>query len=784
MSIVVRLATAARHVSGPVIAAAIAAALLSADAHGQTVDFDTAARALTDLRLDQGAVASVASIELRREEGRIDLVEGTLTLLEPIDGHRVGAVFDGTGRFRLSAPIAIEAERIETLYGERDVDATFEGAFLLFTDGTLAELADAGVEFSAGEPGRRAEDLLDDADEYLVDDDTKDVVRSVLRSVLHPDRPEYEYFHAHMFRGGERRADDDMFFDVDRSSLEEVSFGRAVSGDTYELIASFRPGRFYLGDPAARQATKIGVVISHYEIDATIESNLDFTAEAHLILEPVIEGGSWVAFGLTTLVEVDSLRWASGERADYRRGKDGYDLWLRIPDRIAAGTPATLTLWYHSDDLLEDTRDWYYLRSATAWYPRHGSHRATFDLTFRTPRDREIQSVGEQTENRVDGDTRTTRWVTPFASTHASFNYGEMVASRITDPRIPPVELTMNEAAHRTISRQRAALTGLPEADLDNVRTVVESDLANSISFFQTWFGTPPMTDLRVTEIPFNHGQAFPGMIHLSWITYEGMGDEGYDEMFRAHEVAHQWWGLGVEPHTYRDRWIAEGFAEFAGLWYLNTVLQEPEKYLDRLRDTKDDILSRRDKAGPIGLGTRAGSRDHPRDYQRMIYDKGAWVLHMLRNLFVDLETLDETRFVNLLRDFYRRHVGGEATTVDFQRVVEEHIGMDMGWFFDQWVNSSRIPDYRVSYCGVESEDGQFMVTARVEQERVPDTFQMLVPIRLDFGDEGSARFRIRVGGPLSEVPFPPLPRKPDRIVFNEFESVLADVDDDGWKCD
>ena len=67
------------------------------------------------------------------------------------------------------------------------------------------------------------------------------------------------------------------------------------------------------------------------------------------------------------------------------------------------------------------------------------------------------------------------------------------------------------------------------------------------------------------TEIPYFHGEAWPGVIGLSWVTFQQTREEGFDQVFRAHEVGHQWWGIGVDYATYHDRWMSEGFSDFAG---------------------------------------------------------------------------------------------------------------------------------------------------------------------------------------------------------------------------
>ena len=237
-----------------------------------------------------------------------------------------------------------------------------------------------------------------------------------------------------------------------------------------------------------------------------------------------------------------------------------------------------------------------------------------------------------------------------------------------------------------------------------------------------------------------------------------------------------------MQPATYHDRWLSEGFSEFAGLWYMGRIRGSDELFSDRLKETREAILKRRDEAAPIWLGPRVGTSEHPEDYTTIVYRKGAWVLHMLRNLFVDLETGNEELFVNLMRDFYLQYFGQTATTQQFQQMVEQHTGISMDRFFQQWVYGSAIPTYHFSYKLEELESGEYKATVRVRQENVPDDFQMLVPILIDFGAQGSAWVRINVHGPLTEESLPILPMKPNRLELNPFEAVLAETKREGWR--
>jgi len=262
--------------------------------------------------------------------------------------------------------------------------------------------------------------------------------------------------------------------------------------------------------------------------------------------------------------------------------------------------------------------------------------------------------------------------------------------------------------------------------------------------------------------------------------TFQAMTDSGYDEILRSHEVAHQWWGIAVEPASYRDVWLSEGFAEFSGLWYMQLILKDNEKFFRHLKHWRREIRSRRNDAPPIGIGWRAEQLNF-RDYTLMTYHKGAWVLQMLRNLLINLRTMNEDVFIGTMQDFYSEYRGRRASTQDFQRIVEQHLGSDMSWFFDEWVRGNAIPKYVFSWRAEPAQGGHYTLQLRVRQEDVPEHFVMPVPVKIGFADETMyAYVRIKVTGPVTEAALD-LPAEPTRVEFNPLESVLADVKEEEW---
>jgi len=137
-----------------------------------------------------------------------------------------------------------------------------------------------------------------------------------------------------------------------------------------------------------------------------------------------------------------------------------------------------------------------------------------------------------------------------------------------------------------------------------------------------------------------------------------------------VHELAHQWFGNSITPKTWKDIWLNEGFATFAEWLYLE----------ESGRRTEKDILSPRlelEKNPHLLSGKVYGSEDL---FTLAVYIKGAWVLRMLRH------ELGDKNFFAMIREYYKIHQYGIASTSDFKEVVTKFAGRDLTQFFDQWI--------------------------------------------------------------------------------------------------
>ncbi|HQV34609.1 MAG TPA: M1 family aminopeptidase, partial [Calditrichia bacterium] len=351
--------------------------------------------------------------------------------------------------------------------------------------------------------------------------------------------------------------------------------------------------------------------------------------------------------------------------------------------------------------------DIFLVRDPHRWYPFTGSRlRADFDMTFTYPRGMDLAGIGEVVERDTLEERVRERRVTREAAPLATFNIGFFDTLAVSRNGLP--EIVVQTYAPEV--RRNSPLGKREEpGDARNVKAQVAEDVAASLAFFQDKMGPLPLRRLLVSEIPYRHGAAFPGLLLLSWMTFEMTGTKGIDEAFRAHEVAHQYWGIGVDARSYHDAWLSEGMAEFWGWQVARRRLLEKDppngekRYRDFLKDWRENIIEKRrflfgdgQEAAPIWLGHRTHSTETEGDYTLIIYKKGAWVLNMLETLW-QLKETPGPDFEAFLGEFYRRHRGGRVTTEQFIAAAEAAYGDSLQWFFDQWVYGTDLPLYRLS---------------------------------------------------------------------------------------
>lgn len=166
-------------------------------------------------------------------------------------------------------------------------------------------------------------------------------------------------------------------------------------------------------------------------------------------------------------------------------------------------------------------------------------------------------------------------------------------------------------------------------------------------------------------------------------------------EWLVAHEAAHQWWGNLVSYRDWSQTWISESFATFSEyLWAAHDL--GAEEGAINLLDKKEAYLreARTRYQRPIVFDRWRYPNEN---FDRHTYQKGAAVLHMLR------EVMGEAAFWRALRHFLQKHAYQPVDTHDLMIAVKEATGQNLDWFFEQWIFSPGHPVFKVSYTWQEA---------------------------------------------------------------------------------
>lgn len=232
-----------------------------------------------------------------------------------------------------------------------------------------------------------------------------------------------------------------------------------------------------------------------------------------------------------------------------------------------------------------------------------------------------------------------------------------------------------------------------------------------------------------------------------------------------AHEIAHQWFGDSVTERAWADLWLSEGFATyFAGLFIER--FEGERAFRDYMKRAAETYLSYENgRRAPI----------HDRDTQDLFnllnpnnYQKGAWVLHMLRG------EMGDDAFFRGIRDYYNAHRNSTATSEDLRAALEKSSGMDLREFFTRWVYASGHPRYEVSWAWRRPKAAGGELVLRVRQLQDGEPFLTPLPAEVVTAT-GRRRIKIKPTGRDSTLNIP-LEGRPSDVRIDPDEMILKEM--------
>ena len=196
-----------------------------------------------------------------------------------------------------------------------------------------------------------------------------------------------------------------------------------------------------------------------------------------------------------------------------------------------------------------------------------------------------------------------------------------------------------------------------------------------------------------------------------------------------AHEIAHQWFGDSVTEADWPHIWLSEGFATYFTQLYMEGTYGRDRLVAGMLRNRNRVIEYFNEKPAPIVDTTITNLMGL---LNANSYEKGGWVLHMLRYV------VGNEIFWGGIRAYYRQYRDGNAWTEDFQQVMETASGQDLGWFFQQWIYQAGHPRYEGAWH-YDTASRQLTVTLNQIQTNGA-LFRMPIEVGIYTGDAALLR--------------------------------------------
>jgi hypothetical protein len=757
-----------------------------------------------------GEAVSVTNFELKRDAGTFHLHSGTVCFVAPVLGKVTGAVFTGDGNFVLDLPLESERQSLKLLTKENEFSEKFTQAVLRFTDSTFDEIKKGGSPASGGCDGG----LLKDSQNTTRHKFKDNLEARILQDVLSPEPGRLFVAFIH----GKRYSDKEIYEIEPNRSTDQVSFR------TYE---DNKWGEWALFSLAGGQAPgTIGrlMQIEHQQLDVTFEKSGSLAGKATADFVARRNGVRVVPLDLFRPLRAQGVT-ANGQPLSFiqeDKNEDG-DFAVILPQALRAGDKITITTIYGGKDAVSNEGGGnYYPVARMNWYPNNpgasfGEY-TLYDMTLRIPKGMKMAATGVLVSESNEGGQNVTVWKSENPQAVAGFSFGRFKEEevRLTKPEYFIQSYANEQSPDWVNSLQHAVNDELPSMGSHagsgmalgtmstvslNKKALAEGELA--VQLYSDYFGPSLFKHLQLTQqTACTYGQSWPELVWIPICYYfdttvrHQLGldhaDRGYWKVVAAHEVAHQWWGHTVGFASGRDQWMSEGFAELSASLYVSLIEKNPKKFIEFWNDEREILLERDPEgfraidAGPVTMGYRASnSRTGFSTTRRLIYPKGAYILHMMRMMMWDRKTGDQN-FKAAMQDFVQTYSGKAATTEDFKAMMEKHMTAEMDmegnrrldWFFNEYVYGTALPTYKIDYKFEKGADGDIVFGFKVTQSGVDDTFRMIVPVYLELADGRTVNLgRARLVGNTSveqKVPMKGLKDVPKRAVVNYNDDVLA----------
>jgi hypothetical protein len=384
----------------------------------------------------------------------------------------------------------------------------------------------------------------------------------------------------------------------------------------------------------------------------------------------------------------------------------------------------------HDPILARVSDDSAFLLYAGKWFPTNGVYRDKSDMRLKINAPAGWTFVSDLAKS---GDG--------YASAQPSY-WGTVVAGKYngTNLKSDKAEISINTL----------------KAGADVVSPMAEA-AGKMFDYYTEKFGPAPSASFRIVEV---EGANWSSQWSVGMLLLPSSGiRKDFDADALAFAVAHQWFPMKFavkDPGA--DAWMVDGLAQFAGLMYFEKTLS-PAEAQTHVHTALVRALGYEGTTTVLQAG--GFDKDTP-EYRDLVQYKGAYIFRMMRWVMGD-ETFDK-----LLSRFQQQFQNTPVSTAAFEKLVSEVAGGDMNYFFEQWINGSGVPEFKIDYTVFREKNG-YKIDGTVKQDL--DLFKM--PVEFQVLTDGDPEYaRVDVVGESSDITVK-TDRKPKSIVIDPKERIL-----------
>ena len=615
-----------------------------------------------------------------------------------------------------------------------------------------------------------------------------------------------------------------VWLSYDNYDPKEVSFSTSKRGPIYTYYAEeVRKS----GIPPYDLEHRDDADARDYEIDS-LKGTVELALE-----DPGTVAGD-ITYGMTIKRElrelpfrIARLRFPGAEEKEAKNPKlfvnsiqdgDGNELtWVKtgpfsglvvFPKSLAAGSEIVLRMNFVNSESIYSLNPTYSYVDRGGWLPfvRFGDLIDELDLTVKVPDRFTALGIGKRvSETKKDG-VSISKWVADSPVDFPTVIFGDYVtaepgikATKIDGTEIPVrvyVDKVSTHALNTAFTRMEDVqdLVNQQAAGARDIRPSQLKALAeqavNALNLYKSIYGIDyPYGKLDLVNDPlgFLYGQSPASIIYLGAGVFRGEGvigsETGESETTKflkdvvAHETGHQWWGSAISNANFGNYWFVESLAEYSSALFVENVYGR-KRYDEKVAAWRRFLLKWEMLTSVQGATSSWGGEFPGAAYIANVYNKGPYAFHILRQTFGDEKFF---RFLKMMATELNRK---EIVTRDIQQIMEKAYGVNMDWFFDQWLRGVGLPQYALNYTSRKTEDGKYLVEGTIKQRVIVGKQNIELPgvyyravAPLTFVTAGGKELKsakpILVQG--AETPFKlKIAEEPVEVYFNKDGEILA----------